>query len=151
VRRVIRVDVITEIVIDVPRKLVSSYAADPINAPQWYANIESVEWVTPPPPLVGARAAFVAHFLGRHLTYTYDIVGAVLGEQLVMRTAQGRFPMETTYTWQDHDGGTKMTLRNRGEPSGFFTIGSPLLAAAVRRANRQDLARLKALLEQRRP
>jgi hypothetical protein len=92
-----RVDEITEIVIDVPRKLASSYAADPTNAPQWHANIESVEWVTPP-PLVGAQAAFVAHFLGRHLTYTYDIVGAVAGEQLVMRTAQGHFPMETTYT-----------------------------------------------------
>jgi hypothetical protein len=81
---------------------------------------------------VGAQAAFVAHCLGRHMAYTYDIVGAVPGEQLVMRTAQGRFPMETTYTWQNHEGGTKMTLRDRGEPSGYSTIGSPLLAAAVR-------------------
>ena len=142
------VDVLTEIVIDVPRKLVSEFAADPVNAPQWYANIRSVEWVAPPPPIVGARAAFVAHFLGRRLTYTYDVVDAVPGERLVMRTAQGPFPMETTYTWEDHEGGTRMTLRNRGEPSGFSRIGAPLLAAAVGRANKQDLARLKALLEE---
>jgi hypothetical protein len=56
--------------------------------------------------------------------------------------------METTYTWTDTDGGgTAMTLRNRGEPSGFSRLVASLMAAAVRRANRKDLARLKQLLE----
>ncbi len=40
-----------------------------------------------------------------------------------------------------------MTLRNRGEPAGFSRMVAPLMAAAMRRANRRDLARLKALLE----
>ena len=40
-----------------------------------------------------------------------------------------------------------MTLRNRGGPAGFSRIATPMLAAAMRRANRKDLARLKALLE----
>lgn len=67
-----------------------------------------------------------------------------------MRTADGPFPMETTYTWEDAGGGgTRMTLRNRGEPAGFSGMAAPLLAAAMRRANRRDLARLKALLETR--
>jgi hypothetical protein len=40
-----------------------------------------------------------------------------------------------------------MTLRNRGEPSGFSKISAPLMAIAMRRANRNDLARLKSVLE----
>jgi hypothetical protein len=40
-----------------------------------------------------------------------------------------------------------MTLRNRGEPSGFSKLAAPALAAAMRRANRKDLARLKDILE----
>ena len=60
----------------------------------------------------------------------------------------GPFPMETTYTWEDHsDGGTRMTLRNRGEPSGFRKIAAPVMAGAIRRANVKDLSRLKWLLE----
>lgn len=40
-----------------------------------------------------------------------------------------------------------MTLRNRGEPSGFSRIAAPLMAAAMRRANQNDLRTLKTLLE----
>jgi uncharacterized membrane protein len=142
------VDVHTDIEIDRPRNQVSAFAADPNNAPAWYVNIKAVEWKTPPPLGVGSQLAFVAHFLGRRLAYTYEIVDLVPGERLVMRTAQGPFPMETTYTWEStSERRTRMTLRNRGEPAGFSAIAAPLMAAAMRRANRKDLAQLKALLE----
>jgi len=142
------VDVLTETVIDRPRAEVAAYAADPSHAPDWYANIESVEWKTTPPVAVGSRMAFVARFLGRRLAYTYEIAELVPGERLVMRTAEGPFPMETTYTWEPvGENRTRMTLRNRGDPSGFSKVSAPLMAAAMRRANRKDLAQLKALLE----
>ena len=142
------IDVLTEIVIDRPRREVASFAGDPTNAPRWYVNIKSVEWKTAPPAAVGSRVAFVAHFLGRRLAYTYEIVELVADTRLVMRTAQGPFPMETTYTWEDvAPGSTRMTLRNRGQPSGFSTVVAPFMAAAMRRATRKDLLALKELLE----
>lgn len=142
------VDVLTEIVIDRPREAVASYAANPDNAPSWYVNIKSVEWQTPPAVAVGSKVAFVAQFLGRRLAYTYEIVELSPGQRLVMRTAQGPFPMETTYTWDTTSGGgTRMTLRNRGMPSGFGALMAPFMAIAMRRANQKDLARLKTVLE----
>jgi uncharacterized membrane protein len=145
------IDVLTEIVIDRPRGEVASFAGDPSHAPHWYVNIKSVEWKTTPPVAVGSRVAFVAHFLGRRLAYTYEIVDLVANTRLVMRTSEGPFPMETTYTWDDAGtGSTRMTLRNRGQPSGFSTLVAPFMAAAMRRATRKDLVRLKELLEQAR-
>jgi uncharacterized protein YndB with AHSA1/START domain len=144
------VDVVTEMGIERPREEVAAYAADADNATAWYENIERVEWKTEPPLTVGSRVAFVARFLGRRLAYTYEIAELVPGERLVMRTADGPFPMETTYTWADDDrGGTRMTLRNRGEPSGFSKVAAPVMASAIRRANRKDLERLKQILETR--
>ena len=142
-------DVSSEIVIDRPRHEVADYAADPANAPSWYVNIKAVEWKTPRPLRVGSQVAFVAHFLGRRLSYTYEIVEFAPGERLVMRTAQGPVPMETTYIWESTpDGRTRMQLRNRGMPQGFSALVARFMARAVRNANRKDLAALKHVLEE---
>jgi uncharacterized protein YndB with AHSA1/START domain len=142
------VDVVTETIIDRPCAEVATYAGDPSNAPEWYVNIAAVRWRTEPPLRVGSRMDFVARFLGRTLAYTYEVVELLPEQRLVMRTAEGPFPMETTYTWQPVDGTrTSMTLRNRGEPTGFSRVAAPVMAAAMRRANEKDLANLKRILE----
>jgi len=141
-------DVTTAIVINRPRQEVAGYTVDPSNASEWYQNIKKVEWRTPPPLTVGSRMDFVAEFLGRRLAYTYEVRELVHGDRLVMSTRDGPFAMETTYTWTDApNGATRMTLRNRGEPAGFSKLLAPFMATAMRRANRKDLKRLKAVLE----
>lgn len=143
----VQVDVVVQTVIARPRSVVAAYAGDPTHAPEWYVNIRSVEWRTPPPVGIGSRMDFVAQFLGRRIAYTYEVVDLVQAERLVMATAEGPFPMETTYTWSDEGDGTRMTLANRGEPRGFAGVAAPFLERAMRRATTKDLARLKALLE----
>ena len=141
------VDVVTEIVIDRPRAEVAAFCADPDNATRWYRNITSVEWVTAPPLAVGSQLAFVASFLGRRLSYTYEVREHVPGERFVMSTQEGPFPMRTTYTWEDSGTGTLMRLRNTGEPSGFAGVAAPVMTRAMRSANRKDLALLKQVLD----
>jgi uncharacterized protein YndB with AHSA1/START domain len=143
----VNVDVQVETTIARPPSEVAAYAGDPSNAPEWYVNITSVQWQTPRPVAVGSRMDFVAQFLGRRIAYTYEVAELVPGQRLVMRTSDGPFPMETTYTWAPVEGGTRMTLRNRGNPRGFAQLTAPLMERAMRRATTKDLARLKSLLE----
>lgn len=141
------VDVVVETHISRPPAEVAAYASDPSNAPAWYVNIRSVDWRTTPPVEVGSKMDFVARFLGRRLAYTYEVIEWVPGARMVMRTAEGPFPMETTYTWEADGDGCRMTLRNRGRPTGFARIAAPVMAAAMRKATTRDLARLKSILE----
>lgn len=142
------VDVRTDIQIDRDVATVAAYASDPTNAPEWYVNIKSIEWETEPPVHTGSKMAFVAQFLGRRLAYTYEVTELIPETRLVMRTAHGPFPMETTYEWSaDTAGRTRMTLRNRGEPTGFSKLIAPFMALSMRRANTKDLRQLKAILE----
>ena len=141
------VDVVTQIEMARPRAEVAAFAADPDNATTWYKNIKRVEWKSPKPLRVGSRIAFVAHFLGREIAYTYEVKELEAGERLVMATSEGPFAMETTYRWFDAPEGTRMELRNRGTPSGFSRVAAPMMAAAMRRANLKDLDRLKTILE----
>lgn len=143
-----KVDVVTSIVIDRSLDRVAAFSSNPDNVSLWYVNIKSVEWKTPRPAILGSQIAFVADFLGRRLAYTYEIVELTRG-RMVMRTSEGPFPMETSYAWEEMgEASTRMTLRNRGEPSGFSGLMSPLMAKMMRRANEKDLALLKTLLEQ---
>lgn len=142
------VDVITEIIIQRPVQVVSAYTSNPDNAPEWYVNIKSAEWVTPKPLVLGSRIAFVAHFLGRKLSYTYEVT-KFSDSEFVMRTAEGPFPMETTYSWEKIDEhSTRMTLRNTGSPTGFSKLFAPIMASQMRKANQKDLNKLKQVLEQ---
>ncbi|NET32392.1 MAG: ATPase [Cyanothece sp. SIO1E1] len=142
------VDVNTEIIIDKPVELVASYAMNPDNAPEWYVNIDSAEWRTAKPLTLGSQIAFKAQFMGRTLAYVYEIIELIPNEKLIMRTADGPFLMETTYTWTAiSDDTTRMTLRNRGEPTGFSKLFAPFMAMMMRRANNKDLKSIKSILE----
>lgn len=98
--------------------------------------------------MIGSQVEFSAAFLGKKLVYTYEIMDLSPNRRLVMRTAEGPFPMETTYMWEKiSDNETRMVLRNRGTPSGFARFFAPVMELAMKNANRKDLRHLKYLLE----
>lgn len=143
-----KVDVQTEIILDKPVEQVFDYAINPDHAPEWYINIKSSEWRSEPPLVKGSKIAFTAKFLGRELAYVYEIVDLIPNQKLVMRTADGPFLMETTYTFEPlENGSTRMTLRNRGNPTGFSGLFAPIMARMMRKANEKDLAKIKDILE----
>ena len=141
------VDVTTSIEILRPISKLSQYTSNPDNAPEWYVNIKSFEWKTPKPLSVGSQIAFIAHFLGKKLSYTYEVI-EMTDKKFIMKSSEGPFPMETTYTWDKlNENSTRMTLRNRGNPGGFSKLFSPFMSMMIRKANLKDLKRLKVILE----
>ena len=141
------VDVTTSILIAMPQEKVAAYVFDPDRAPDWYENIKSVEWKSPKPLAENSKVAFVAHFLGKKLSYTYQVT-ELSPSTLIMKTSEGPFPMETRYVLEPVSPvTTRMTLQNKGYPRGFSKFVAPFMAMMMRRANEKDLKRLKTILE----
>lgn len=142
------VDVSTSIVIDRPLAMVAGYTMNPLNAPAWYQNIRSVRRLDQNDFGVGSRTAFEARFLGRDLSYTYEVTSMLEDEELAMATAQAPFPMRTTYRFEAVGPmATRVQLRNDGQPAGFSKLVAPLMEPMMRRANMADLRALKRILE----
>ena len=142
------VDVFTAIEISCPIEQVAQYSANPDNAPDWYVNIKSVEWLTQKPMKVGTEIAFTAQFLGKRMEYIYKVTEFIPLKKLVMQTYDGPFEMKTSYLWES--GGkdkTRMSLRNEGNPTGFSKVLTPFMVPAMKRANKKDLKKLKTILE----
>lgn len=141
------VDISTSIVLPVRTASVASYMFDPDRAPEWYENIKSVTWETPKPLALNSKVAFTAQFLGKRLSYTYRVTESS-HTTLVMQTYEGPFPMETSYFLESiGPDKTRVTLRNRGNPTGFGKLMAPFMGVMMRWANRKDLKRLKERLE----
>jgi len=110
--------------------------------------VESVEWKTKKSLRVGSRITFVGTLLGRRFTYTYEVTELVPLERLVMRTADGPFALETTYTCRTlrpDDANDAPEPGSADQP--VLRLTARLMASAMRRTNGNDLARLKEILE----
>lgn len=142
------VNVKTVVEISRPINVVSVFAMNPDNAPKWYVNIKSAEWLTQKPLSVGTKVAFKAEFLGKKLSYTYAFTEVVPNAKLVMQTHEGPFPMKTTYIFEAvSQNETRMTLINKGEPTGFSKIFTPIMSFMMKSANNKDLLKIKSILE----
>jgi uncharacterized membrane protein len=142
------VDVEVEATIARPRAEVAAFAMTPENETRWIGGIAASRMVTAPPLRVGSEVARVASFLGRRIDYALRVVEHEPGRIIVMDSVRGPFPMRVTYAFADDaGGGTRVRNRVEGEATGFYGLAAPLMAGAVRRSLRRDLATLKRIME----
>jgi hypothetical protein len=139
-------DVTSSTVIPRPVADVWAYLVDPANDVTWTSGLLEARPLTEGGLRPGARVERVSKFLGRRMTYTIDVIEVDEGRSIRMKTSAGPFPIEVTYLLEPADGGTRFSIRNQGEPSGFFALTGPLLAAAVRRQVQLDVETLRDLL-----
>ena len=142
------VEVKADTIISSPISNVAEYTTDPDNAPEWYRNIDRSVWKSAKPLQVGSHIGFSANFLGKKMSYTYEIKEFIPEKKLVMEAIDSPLAMQTTYLWESvGEGKTRMTLINRGKSSKFFGFLSPLMAIAMLRAMKTNLKDLKKILE----
>jgi Polyketide cyclase / dehydrase and lipid transport len=145
------IDVSSHIQIRLPREEVGAFTLNLDNARKWVGSLRSVEWITPPPLAVRSRIGLVTEVFGRRVKVGYEIVSLVPAERLVMR-AERPFPMEMRYILESLTAAsTRITVRGRADLGGFLNCFAPMIAGPLRESYRDDLLRLKKILERERP
>ncbi len=142
-----RVRVAEDIEIAQPIDHVFAYVANVNHLPMWAGATVSVKDAPGRPLRDNDSFTDVGMFLGRPIESSFR-VRVDAPRQMIFQVIKGPLPYQWTYDFASSARGTCLTLGVSGEAGRFFRLATPLVAVALKRQLRNDLARLKAILEQ---
>jgi uncharacterized membrane protein len=127
---------------------VFAYISDFENNPKWQKGMRSCTWTSPPPH--GKRSTYdqVAHFLGRDVVSSFEVVEHEPGSKVKIKSTSGPFPITETRMVTEVGGGTRLDVLVDGDAGGFFRLAGPLLRMMVKRSVEGDYQRVKQRLEE---
>lgn len=140
-------DVVAREQIGRPPEVVAAYEFEPANDPTWIGGVRTSERLSDGPFGVGSRVRRRGGFLGRPIEWVMDVVELVPARRLAMHAVRSPFPMDVTYELEPSGGGTRASIRIRGEARGMYGLLGPLTPWMVRRSVQSDLRRLKRAVE----
>lgn len=125
---------------------VFAYVTDYKNLTKWQGGVESIE-AEGETNAVGGKYTEVRKFLGREMKTTLEITVLETNAKWSAKALTGPVPYEATTTFESANGGTRMTTRVDGEPSGFFKMAQGAVKNQLDKSLEEDMQRLKKILE----
>lgn len=133
-----------------PIEQVFSFVVNFENQAKWQAATVRNAQTTPGPMCIGAQCLHVGKWLGR----SYESVGEVIEYQQNRKwgykSVSGPYDLVMHYRFEVVGDHTRLTMNAEGDTKGFFTFfrfAEPLIAPLANKLLRDDLARLKQVLE----
>jgi carbon monoxide dehydrogenase subunit G len=133
--------------IERPPAEVFAFLADPANLPRWQPAVVEVSADPPGAFAPGSRLTERRTFLGNSVRSTLEVTALEPDRRLDLTTVEGPVRFRVSHRLESSGDGTRLTLVGEGGPGGALRLAGPLLRRAVNRQARDDLRRLKRLLE----
>ncbi len=137
------------IVINRPRSEVFAFATDAANVPVYSSNLAEFEKTSKGPVDKGTTYRGVTKVAGRSLAWTSEVPEFEDGRHFVNRSVESPMAWEINISYEDAQGGTRMTWRqDMADLGGFFgKLADPLVTRMYAKDVRSNLEKLKELLE----
>jgi uncharacterized membrane protein len=134
------------VVINRPIEDCFAFLADLANDVEWRREWIKAEKTTDGPHGVGARYRLTGALLGRRIATEYEAIVYEPNRQAAWQAVSGPLPLTFSRTFEDVDGGTRVTMRYEGD-RGLLRLAGPLVAGIGRRQLEGDFPRLKQVME----
>jgi uncharacterized protein YndB with AHSA1/START domain len=134
------------VTINKPAAEVYAFVNDPETSAKWQGGVETVE-SSEPEQRVGGQYTEVRKFMGREMRTTLEITALEENKKYIAKTLTGPVPYEVTVTFEEDDGGTKMTTVVEAEPGGFFKLAEGAVKKQLETSLVEDGETLKTILE----
>jgi uncharacterized membrane protein len=132
------------VVVDRPVEEVFAFVAEGSNAPRWQEGLEAVEGRT---DVIGSEYTEVRKFLGREMRSLMEVTAYEPNSRWAAKVLKGPVPYEVSVRVEPQDGGTRLTTRVDGEPTGFFKVAEGMVKSQLEKSMEWNVQRLKQILE----
>ncbi len=128
---------------------VFDFIANTENNSLWqYGSLESVQ-ISEGGVRVGTLFSSFGHFMGRRIQSTFEVTDFESNKSYGFKTLSGPVQLQASYTFEAVDHGTNLAVSTRVSPDGFFKLVDPIVTRVAKRQFKENLAKLKDLLEAR--
>ena len=141
------IDVAAEIEITADPADIAAVMFDPARAADWMAAVTGVE-ILDPALVRGARVRHSGTVLSRTFTWTTEVEAVHFPHVLALRISDGPLVGTTRFDIQRSGSGSRVRIRNVGEPGGALAmVPAAMIPGPLRSAMAADLERLKQIVE----
>ena len=135
------------VVINRPVEEVYAYTSNPENNSQWESHCLGSVITSEGPTGVGTTFSDVIKFLGRRIESIWEITEFDPNKKVSLKSIKSPIPAKVGYTYEDVEGGTKVTVVGEVELGGLFKLTKPFIVREGKKEWETSLANLKDLLE----
>jgi uncharacterized protein YndB with AHSA1/START domain len=135
------------VVINRPIEEVFAFTTNQENQPKWQSRLLEMTKTSDGPIGVGTTWRSVVKFLGRTIEATTVITEYEPNKTYTGRSTSGPIPGGARQSYEEVEGGTRLTFTLEAEPGGFFKIAEPVLLNLYKRQAEAEMASLKEFME----
>jgi uncharacterized protein YndB with AHSA1/START domain len=132
------------VVINRPVEEVFAFVTDGSKAPSWQEGLEAVEGRA---DVIGSQYTEVRKLLGREMRSLMEVTAFEWNKGWSARVLKGPVPYEVSVRVEPQDGGTRLTTRVDGEPTGFFKVAEGMVKSQLEKSMEGNNQRLKQIME----
>jgi len=132
-----------------PPRAVFDYLCDPANAPEWQSGVVQSTVTSPGPIGPGTHFEETVRVGLLKVRAACEVTEYERDRRLGFRADSGPLGYGGTYLFEPDDGDTRLTVRGEGTLRGWWRLLEPMLAADVKRQSREELERIKRIVEER--
>lgn len=137
----------SSIVINRPVENVWAYMADFKNMPVWSPDTVETRITSEGPVQKGTTYVWIGQSMGRRIEVNAKVTEFEVNRGWGYQSVSGPFVSSARFALESANGGTRVTVSEEADVSGFFKLAEPVIARMGKRQMDTGLANLKDVLE----
>ena len=133
-----------------PVQQIFDFVSTPENDFQWQYGTLASDRTSDSPGTIGSFFRSIGNLMGHRIQSTYEVTEYEPNKKYGFKSISGPLLSQTSYTFEIGKGSTLINISTQANVINFFQVNEVILEKKMKKQLKENLAMLKALLEEKR-